>query len=135
MVAAEDRVAAYAIRRAVFVGEQRVPLDIERDELDELAEHVLALVDGRPVGTGRLVRRGRTGVIGRMAVLSEARGAGVGAHMLDLLEELARTHGSTEVELHAQATARRFYERLGYVASGDVYQEAGLAHIDMSKAL
>jgi predicted GNAT family N-acyltransferase len=135
VVAPEDRAAAYAIRRAVFVEEQGVPPEIERDDLDELAEHALAVLDGRPVGAGRLVARGRTAVIGRMAVLDDARGTGIGAGLLDLLEEVARSLGCTEVELHAQLTARGFYGRLGYTAHGEVYQEAGIAHIDMSRPL
>jgi predicted GNAT family N-acyltransferase len=130
-----DREAAYAIRHAVFVGEQGVSPDIERDDLDQLAEHVLALVDGRPVGAGRLVVRGPRAVVGRMAVLREARGTGVGARLLDLLESTARSRGCAEVELHAQVSARGFYERLGYTARGDVYQEAGIDHVDMRKPL
>jgi predicted GNAT family N-acyltransferase len=133
VASANERAAAYAIRHTVFVGEQGVPTDIERDELDDTADHVLALLDGRPVGAGRLVVRGPTGAVGRMAVTADARGTGVGAALLHRLEDLARERGCLAIELHAQLTARRFYEQLGYVARGAVYQEAGIDHVDMSK--
>lgn len=125
---ADDRAAAYAVRHAVFVGEQGVAPEIKRDAEDEAADHALALLDGRPVGAGRLVVRDRTAVVGRMAVAIDARGTGVGAALLRLLEDIARERGCTEVELHAQVTARGFYARLGYTAHGPVYQEAGLAN-------
>ncbi|MCW2665493.1 MAG: putative acetyltransferase, partial [Frankiales bacterium] len=71
--------------------------------------------------------------IGRMAVAEHLRGGGVGAAVLGLLEATAQANGWPEVELHAQVQARRFYERLGYTAVGEVYLEADIEHVTMRK--
>ena len=134
-VTTDEQAAVYDVRHTVFVVGQNVPLDIERDDVDESAEHVLAEVDGRVVGAGRLVVDGATGVLGRLAVLDEARGAGLGAQLVELIEERARARGCRVLELHAQTYVREFYERLGYVAYGNEYDEAGIPHISMSKIL
>lgn len=133
-----DRAAAYGVRHEVFVGEQGVPVDIERDELDDVADHVLALdATGACVGTGRLLPGPEpgVGVIGRMAVRASVRGTGVGAALLALLEQRARERGWTTIELHAQTHARGFYDRAGYAVVGEEYEEAGLPHVDMRKSL
>lgn len=130
-----DRAALHDVRHEVFVVAQGVPAEIERDALDETADHALALLDGRPVGAGRLVVREDRAVIGRMAVLADVRGTGVGTAVLRHLEDVARQRGCAIVELHAQLTARRFYERAGYTAHGEVYVEAGIDHVDMTKRL
>lgn len=133
---AADRAAAHALRYEVFTVEQGVPVEIERDDKDETAVHAVAERDGRVVGTGRLVARpDGVGVVGRMAVRAGARGAGVGAGVLRALEAAAQDRGLHAIELHAQATARRFYARAGYTEVGDEYTEAGLLHIDMVKPL
>jgi predicted GNAT family N-acyltransferase len=144
----EDMAAAYALRHEVFVVGQDVPPDLERDELDAAAEHVVALDDDRIVGTGRLVdgrigadlrlvpgTPGTIGTIGRMAVAASARGAGVGRALLDLLVERAQSLGLPAVELHAQLHAKDFYERAGFEQFGDVYLEAGIEHVGMRKEL
>ena len=132
---ARDLAAAYAVRHEVFVVEQGVPPEIERDDLDATAEHAIAVLDGRQVGAGRLVVRGAQAVVGRMAVRAGVRRAGVGAALLRALEDLGRERGCTEVELHAQVSAEEFYARLGYTAHGARYREAGIEHVDMRKAL
>ncbi len=122
-----------AVREPVFVQEQQVPLDLEWDELDPLAWHVLALAgDGQPVGTGRLTADGR---IGRMAVLAPWRGSGVGSALLQRLLELAGDRRLPAVELHAQVSAIDFYVRHGFVAWGEPFQEAGILHRHMRQAL
>src|SRR6266545_2401503 len=94
-----------AVRRAVFVEEQKVPEELEWDEADEHAYHVLAMTqDGTPIGTGRLKIDCQ---IGRMAVLKEWRGRGVGAAILELLLDLAHKEGCTQVKLHAQTHAMK----------------------------
>jgi predicted GNAT family N-acyltransferase len=123
------------VRHEVFVGEQGVAADIERDPLDDTAYHAVGLVDGVPAAAGRLLRRGDVAVVGRMAVRRTARGKGVGAAVLRHLEEEARRSGCRVVELHAQLSAREFYERAGYAAQGEVYTEAGIEHVDMTKSL
>jgi predicted GNAT family N-acyltransferase len=145
---ASDMAAAYALRHEVFVIGQDVPPELERDDLDESAEHVVALDGDRIVGTGRLVNGrigedlrlvdgtpGNVGTIGRMAVATSARGAGVGRALLDLLVDRARALALPAVELHAQLHAKEFYERAGFEPFGAVYLEAGIEHVGMRREL
>jgi predicted GNAT family N-acyltransferase len=133
---AADMAEVAALRTRVFVLEQGVPPEIEQDAADATAVHVLSRDDaGRVVATGRLLVHGRTAGIGRMAADAGVRGRGHGAAVLAELHRQAVLRGVAEVELHAQLTARRFYERAGYVAVGEVYEEAGIAHITMRRAL
>lgn len=122
-----------AIRTTVFVGEQGVPPEIEIDGRDPGCAHVLAESEtGEAVGTGRLMPDGR---IGRMAVLAAWRGRGVGAAMLGALVAEARRRGFRETYLHAQAHAKAFYARHGFVVEGEEYLEAGIPHIGMRATL
>ena len=133
---AADMAEVAALRTRVFVLEQGVPPEIEQDAADATAVHVLSRDDaGRVVATGRLLVHGRTAGVGRMAADAGVRGRGHGAAVLAELHRQAVLRGVAEVELHAQLTARRFYERAGYVAVGEVYEEAGIAHITMRRAL
>lgn len=136
IAAAADRAAVLALRTRVFVEEQGVPAEIEQDAHDATAVHALAEDEaGRVVATGRLVVRDGRAVIGRMAVDAAARGRGHGAAVLAELHRRARALGLAEAELHAQLSARGFYERAGYTAVGGEYEEAGIAHITMRRAL
>jgi predicted GNAT family N-acyltransferase len=127
-----DRAELAALRTRVFVDEQGVPAEIEQDAADETAVHAISRdAAGRVVATGRLLVAGTTATIGRMAADASVRGQGHGAAVLAELHRQAVLRGVTEVELHAQVSARRFYERAGYAAVGDVYQEAGIDHITM----
>ncbi|MET9488954.1 GNAT family N-acetyltransferase [Nocardia sp. NPDC006630] len=126
---------AYAVRMKVFVAEQGVPEELELDELDETADHFLARLDGQPVGAGRLIVRADVGVLGRLAVLAETRGSGLGVALVRAIEERVRERGLIAVELHAQTHAQGFYERLGYHAYGDIGDDAGIPHIWMRKDL
>jgi len=136
LAVADDVADAFAVRHDVFVVAQGVPLDLERDELDETADHLVVRVDGRVMGTGRLfVGDDGVGVLGRLAVREEARGAGLGVALVRGIEERARERGLRAIELHAQTHVREFYERLGYVAFGEEYLEAGIPHISMRKPL
>jgi len=146
----------HAVRDAVFVHEQQVPAELERDAADPQCLHVLARdADGRPIGTGRLVPpglavNGCVGAdgtdpgpalaavlprIGRMAVLREWRGRGVGAAMLAALTSIARDRNWKAIELHAQADAIDFYVRNGYLPVGPRFMEAGIEHQSMRRAL
>lgn len=127
-----DLPAVFALRHEVFVVGQDVPEDLERDELDAVSDHAVAELAGALVGTGRLLP---DGTIGRMAVAADARGRGIGARVLARLEDRARERQLGSIELHAQVHARAFYERAGYVASGEVYVEAGIDHVSMRKDL
>lgn len=129
---ADNRELIFGIRKMVFVVEQSVPEEIEMDELDVVAEHVLAFVDGVPVGTGRITAEGR---IGRMAVLREYRGRGVGRDILLALVDIGRCYSLDRLCLSAQCHAIPFYERMGFVAQGEVYEEAGIPHRWMEQSL
>ncbi|MCF6507844.1 GNAT family N-acetyltransferase [Blastococcus sp. MG754426] len=131
-----DRPEVLALRTRVFVEEQGVPPEIEQDASDATAVHVLSRDDaGRVVATGRLLLDGGTARIGRMAADAAVRGHGHGAAVLAELHRQAVVRGAREVVLHAQLPARRFYERAGYTAVGEVYEEAGIAHVTMRRAL
>jgi predicted GNAT family N-acyltransferase len=129
----EFREEAAAIRYAVFVDEQRVPEDLEIDEFDPLSVHALARdATGKALGTGRLLPDGR---IGRMAVLPQARGRGIGSALLRVLMDESRRRGNRDAVLSAQVHAAAFYERHGYAVEGDPYDDAGIAHVDMRRKL
>ncbi|WP_189218346.1 MULTISPECIES: GNAT family N-acetyltransferase [Streptomyces] len=143
-----DREACFAVRKEVFVAEQGVPEDLEYDAYDTDADtvHVLAVRDdGTPLGAGRLLSgaaaAGKTGgdatvgSLGRLAVTREARGLGVGAALVRAVEEAARARGLAAVDLHAQTHAMGFYERLGYVAYGPEFPDAGIPHRAMRRSL
>ena len=119
---------ASEIRRVVFIEEQRVPLEEEWDGRDPACRHFLALLEGRPVGTARLLPDAH---IGRVAVLAEARGLGIGVALMHAAIEAARRQGHHAVELAAQTHALAFYERLGFEAFGDVFMDAGITHRNM----
>ncbi len=121
-----------AIREAVFINEQKVPAELEFDGLDESALHVLALVDGQPVGTGRVLEDGH---IGRIAILKTFRGQGIGSNIvLSLIREAARA-GCSRVYLGAQLHAVEFYQTLGFTLYGEEFMDAGIPHIHMEKIL
>lgn len=129
----DQRAALLALRATVFIQEQGVPEQRERDGLDVDCWHVLASDEsGQPIGCGRLTPAHK---IGRMAVLQNWRGQGVGAALLRELMALARHQGWPEVALDAQVSAIGFYERHGFVAHGDEFEDAGLAHRAMRLSL
>jgi predicted GNAT family N-acyltransferase len=127
--------AAYAVRHQVFVEEQEVPPALERDEFDDLAIHLVALRGDKVIGTLRIVVSGGTAKIGRMAVLAAERKGGVGTRLMERAAEVARSMNVTEITLHAQLTAKEFYARLGYLEEGDVFEEAGIAHVSMRRVI
>ncbi len=131
----EDLGACLALRRAVFIEEQAVPEDLEIDGLDGEAIHLLATRDGHPVGTARLFLKGDTGKIGRVCVLREARGQGIGAALMRAAVEELRGLGMAKAKLGSQVHAIPFYEGLGFAAEGPVYDDAGIPHRDMVRAL
>jgi predicted GNAT family N-acyltransferase len=120
--------AAGEIRRVVFIEEQRVPLEEEWDGRDLACRHFLALQAGAPVGTARLLPDAH---IGRVAVLREARGQGIGEALMVAAIAAARRDGHPAVELAAQIHALDFYARLGFEAFGDEFLDAGIAHRNM----
>ncbi len=120
------------LRRVVFIEEQGVSEADEIDDLDDQAIHLLARLDGQPVGSARLLVQGETGKVGRVCVLRAARGTGLGAALMRAaVAEFAAMPGLRRVKLGAQTHALGFYERLGFVATGPEYLDAGIAHRDM----
>ncbi|RTL46956.1 MAG: YbgC/FadM family acyl-CoA thioesterase [Burkholderiales bacterium] len=129
--------AATLIRRQVFVEEQHIPADMEWDSADATCLHALARNHfGVPLATGRLLEH-VPGVakIGRMAVLRTMRGTQIGRQVLDALMAEARRQGYREVLLHAQLSAENFYLRAGFQRRGEPFEEAGIGHVEMVRAL
>ncbi|HTQ72538.1 MAG TPA: GNAT family N-acetyltransferase [Acidocella sp.] len=124
--------ACFKLRFEVFVAEQKVPAEEELDELDAIAAHVLALYGGEPAGTARAVEKA-PGVwkIGRVAVAAPLRKFGIGKAVMRGIE--AQLPASAFV-LDAQVHAIGFYEKLGYVAEGPEFMDAGIPHRLMRKA-
>ena len=128
-----QREGAQAVRYAVFVLEQKVPLEMEWDAMDAQCLHAVAFnSEGKPIATGRLLPDGH---IGRMAVLQEARGGGIGGMILQALIEAAQERGDRVLMLNAQTHAEPFYARYGFAREGDEFMEAGIPHIAMRRVL
>ena len=127
------REQAQPIRFEVFVDEQKVPAEIELDEMDPHCVHAVAYDDaGQPLATGRLLPDGH---IGRMVVRKAGRGQGVGGAVLQALIAAARARGDAEVILNAQVHAEGFYQRHGFAREGEQFMEAGIPHITMRARL
>ncbi|MDP9610675.1 GNAT family N-acetyltransferase [Streptomyces hygroscopicus] len=151
VVTGGDLTGCFAVRREVFVVEQRIPEEEEMDAYDAHAVHLLATdAEGAPVGTVRFlhgaaadkkyahagVDGATTAVLGRLAVTRAARGTGLGAELVRAVEAEARRRGLDEVYLEAQTHALGFYERLGYEAYGAEFDEgSGIPHRAMRRPL
>ncbi|MFZ6656183.1 GNAT family N-acetyltransferase [Undibacterium sp. TJN19] len=121
---------AQAIRYAVFVVEQKIPAELEWDAADAQCVHAVVYDEtGLALGTGRLLPDAH---IGRMAVLGEARGMGIGAMILRALMAQAQQRGEKTIRLNAQQSAENFYLKEGYLRDGDIFEEAGIPHISMA---
>ncbi|MCC5990957.1 MAG: GNAT family N-acetyltransferase [Rhodobacteraceae bacterium] len=132
----DDLATCHALRRIVFIKEQSVPEAEELDGRDAGALHLLARLDEVPVGCARILIDGETGKIGRVCVLAEYRGQGIGAALIQAALDLLRDQpGVTRAKLGAQLHALEFYERLGFVAEGPDYLDAGIAHRYMVRRL
>jgi len=121
-----------SIRDEVFVVEQSVPLELERDEHDEVALHAVVFANGSAVATGRMLKDGH---IGRIAVLRSQRGKGIGRVVMQAFFRQAKEMKLNKVWLSSQCHAQQFYVNLGFVCIGKKYQEAGIDHIKMTKMI
>ncbi len=130
----DDMHGAFAVRHEVFILEQGVPPELERDDADDGAVHVVARDGTSVIGTARLTRDGEAR-IGRVAVLPAWRRRGVAGLLLAALESEARRLGIAEVGLHSQTYVRALYERHGYAVTGPGFVEAGIDHVPMAKRL
>ena len=128
----EARPHASPVRFTVFVEEQGVPRDIELDEHDAVCLHAVVFEGEKPVATGRLLPDGH---IGRLAVVKAWRGKGVGSALLKHFVALARERGHPIARLNAQTHAIPFYRAHGFAISGEVFDDAGIPHQEMSRRL
>ena len=120
------------IRKAVFIVEQKVPKNLEWDGLDSIAKHVLAKKGNEFVGTGRVFSDGH---IGRIAVIKIYRSQRIGKMIINKLVEIAKKKGLHEVWLSSQCSAIEFYKKLNFSDFGEVFQDAGIDHINMKKRI
>lgn len=127
----DDIAQCHQLRRVVFTQEQGVSEAEEMDGLDDQAIHFLAVVDGKPVGTARILVKGESAKIGRVCVLKEARGTHQGKALIIACIDWARREGLKRAVLGAQIQALGFYEALGFTAFGPVFDDAGIDHRDM----
>ena len=129
----EFREKLQQIRSQVFIEEQGVAKEIERDGLDGNAHHFLAVNElAQYIGCARLLSNGQ---IGRMAVLSDQRGLGIGALLLNAAVSAAKELGFEQVFLHAQSQAEGFYRKGGFLPNGPRFLEAGIEHVNMTMNL
>jgi predicted GNAT family N-acyltransferase len=125
-----------AIRREVFQEEQGVDPALEFDGLDETAVHLLAYLDEHPVGTARIrYLDGHTAKIERLAVLSPARGLGIGKQLMVKAIDVAEQSNVQDVVVNAQEYVKALYEKLGFEQLGESFEEAGMPHVKMRKRL
>lgn len=124
------------VRMKVFVQEQKVPADLEIDELEEECVHfILYNEDGTPAGTGRYREVDGYGKAERICVMSDVRQKGSGRMIMSAIEDYARSRSMKKVKLHAQVQAIPFYEKLGYQVVSDVFMDADIPHKTMVKEL
>lgn len=126
--------ALFAVRHAVFVDEQQIHCEPDRDGLDPRCLHVLASCDGVVAGTCRLLPIQREGArwikVGRLAVLASARGRGLGQALIRRCNRYLDEHDVPGV-MHAQAYLEGWYASLGWQRVGEGFVEAGIDHVEM----
>lgn len=117
------------VRGYVFVVEQEIDWEIEYDGLDDQCILFTAYLDDLPVGAARLYKN----KVGRVATLKEYRKQGVATEIMRVMEEYASENEMPYLKLHAQLYVKDFYEHLGYTVQGDIFQEAEIDHVLMTK--
>jgi len=127
----EDQLKAFMVRCVVFCGEQGVRYDIEHDEFEATATHVLGEIDGEPVAAGRVRFLPDYAKLERIAVRAPWRNRGIGAEITRFLIRLARERGYSSYRMSAQAHLEEFYGRLGFRAVGEIFMEADIEHLLM----
>lgn len=130
-LAPEEFSQAMDIRIKVFVEEQKVPVEEEKDGYDEIAKHFGVFLNNQLIGTGRLIIQNNKAKLGRIAILKEYRGQGFGANLIKTMLATGTKKGLNEFILGAQLQAIDFYEKLGFKAEGDVFQDGGIPHRTM----
>ncbi|MEL6221978.1 MAG: GNAT family N-acetyltransferase [Cyanobacteria bacterium J06627_8] len=121
-----------AVRYQVFQCEQQVAPELEFDGEDDAATHLMAYLSHSPVGTTRIrYLSDRLAKIERVAVIAQHRGLGIGRELMDVAIAYVRNQGIPEIKINAQTHARVFYDKLGFEQHGDIFDEAGIPHIEM----
>jgi predicted GNAT family N-acyltransferase len=131
----DELAAALELRARVFIEEQGVSIAADRDGRDTEATHIVAVDDGRVIGTCRLLFRGGVARLGRLAVDADRRGDGVAGEILREADRVARRVGAEAISLHAQTYAKELYLRDGYRERGATFVEEGIEHVSMEKPL
>jgi len=116
------------VRTVVFIEEQSVTPEFEWDDIDSGAVHLLAVLENEPIGCLRIIHHAK---IGRMAVLSQWRGLGVGKMLLNEAINICRTYGSKQIDLSAQTHAIHFYQQAGFQITSEEYTDVHIPHVDM----
>ncbi len=116
------------VRTVVFIEEQSVTPEFEWDEIDSGAVHLLAMLENEPIGCLRIIHHAK---IGRMAVLSQWRGLGIGKMLLNGAIDICRTYGSKQIDLSAQTHAIHFYQQAGFKIISAEYTDVQISHVDM----
>lgn len=129
VTASRDLQHVYAIRRKVFVEEQKCPPELEWAN-EDVSVHFLAIHNETPCGAARWRKTENGFKLERFAVLKEFRGKGVGAELVKAVLKDIPGDGS-KIYLNAQLAAVEFYENLGFVVVGEVFEEAGIMHRQM----
>jgi len=124
----QDNAELRRIRETVFIAEQAVPPELEWDAEDAAAIHFLALDGDYAIGTARLLADGH---IGRVSVLRDWRGLGVGDALLEAVIAEAERRDLKQQRLSAQVQATPFYERHGFTVVSGEFLDAGIPHVDM----
>jgi len=119
------------IRKKVFIKEQKVPLDIEIDGLDQEAEHFIAYLDDEPIGCARIRASNRIAKLERIAIIKKYRGKGFGKKLTKFLINYCRKKNFNEIFLHSQSNTTDFYEKIGFKCRGEAFFEAGIEHMEM----
>jgi predicted GNAT family N-acyltransferase len=126
---------AFSIRRTVFVDEQQVPEEEEIDQFEGASIHVVLYDNHEPIGAGRFRSLDGIGKVERICVLKSARNKGAGKVIMDKMEDIAKSEGITKLKLNAQTHAEKFYLNLGYSTVSDIFMDAGIPHVAMTKEI
>ena len=129
----EDLIKVFIVRGIVFIEEQEVPYNIERDEYDLNSIHILGEEDCEPIAAGRVHFLDGYAKLERIAVRKKSRGKGYGHRIVDFLVSIANEHGFYKYKMHAQAYLKEYYEKHGFVVKGDSFLEANIEHYLMVK--
>ncbi len=124
----EDLIKAFIVRGIVFIEEQGVSYNIEHDEHDFSATHILGEMDGEPFAAGRIRALGEYAKLERVAIRKAYRGKGLGHKLTEFMIAVAQEQGFKRFKVHAQSYLKDFYQKHGFEVVGDMFKEAGIDH-------